>query len=443
MARAAVVGLQGFDLSHPLAVAACAKHFAGDGGTAKGTSTVKDAIFDRGNTNTGSDQALRAIHLAPYKAVLEVGVASIMASFSQWNGVPMHANATLLTDWLKAQNRFQGWVCGDYDGHTAVGGGEEACMTAGLDMAMHAGTAPSKLDNVYTAMYQAGGDKKTRVLDAARRVLRMKMLMGLFDRPPRTDPAITALAGCQLHRDVARACVRESMVLLKNEGTVLPLKKSARVHLIGSHADNLGYQCGGWTLGWAEQNLANENFIGATTIKAGFEKLAPGKITYASNANTIPSDADVVVVVFGEKVHAEWFGDSDNLGPQDWKIMPGDADVVPIIEQAKKANKPVIGLLISSRPLIASGYLNNLKAFVCAWLPGTEGGGIAEVMYGDYDFKGTLPHTWPASFSQEPCNATAPEYGGDLGDLKGASGAPQWAYGFGLSYKNGTLRAPF
>jgi beta-glucosidase len=443
MARAAVVGLQGFDLSHPLSVAACAKHFAGDGGTAKGTSSRDDAIYDRGNTNTGSEEVLRAIHLAPYKAAIEVGVASIMASFSKWNGVFMHSNAALLTDWLKTQNGFRGWICGDYDGHTQVNGGEEACMMAGLDMAMNAGTPPSKLDNVYTSMYNAGGDKRTRVLDAARRVLRMKTAMGLFDRPPETDQAVTALAGCQLHRDVARACVRESMVLLKNEGAVLPLKKSARIHLVGPHADNLGYQCGGWTLGWAEQNLTNENFIGATTIKAGFEKLAPGKISFAKDGYTIPSDADVVVVVFGEKVHAEWFGDSDNLGPEDWKILPGDASPVQLIDQAKKANKPVIGLLISSRPLIVSGYLNNLNALVCAWLPGSEGGGIAEVMYGDYDFKGTLPHTWPTSFSQEPLNTTAAEYGGDLGDLKGQSGTPQWPYGFGLSYKSGTLKAPF
>jgi beta-glucosidase len=445
MAKAAVLGLQMYDLSHPLAVAACAKHFAGDGGTAKGTSSMAEALYDRGNTNTGTDQVLRAIHLAPYKSALEGEVASIMASFSLWNGVLMHANKTLLTDWLKTQMSFQGFICGDYDAHTVVPGGEEACMMAGLDMAMQAGTPPQKLNNLYQTMYAAGGDKKTRVLDAVRRILRIKFALGLFDRAPQADPAVTALAGNQLHRDVARACVRESMVLLKNQNSVLPLKKTAKIHLIGSHADNLGYQCGGWTLGWAEQNLTNDAFIGATTIKAGFEKLvqSPGKVTWAKDAYTIPADADVVVIVFGEKVHAEWFGDSDNLGPEDWKILPGDANPVQILSEAKKAGKPIIGIVVCARPLIVSSYIADLSGLVCIWLPGTEGGGVAEVMYGDYDFKGTLPHSWPNAFAQEPCNTTATEYGGDKGDLKGAAGTVQWQYGYGLSYKNGTLKAAY
>jgi beta-glucosidase len=445
LAKAAVLGLQMYDLSHPLAVAACAKHFAGDGGTAKGTSTTENALYDRGNTNTGADQVLRAIHLTPYQAALDAEVATIMASFSQWNGTAMHADKALLTDWLKTQNGFSGFICGDYNAHNLVTGGEEACMTAGLDMAMQSQTPPPKLGNLYQTMFAAGGEKKMRVLDAVRRVLRVKFALGLFDRPPQADPVVAALAGAALHRDVARACVRESMVLLKNENALLPLKKTAKIHLIGSHADNLGYQCGGWTLGWAEQNLTNAMFIGATTIKAGFEKLAqsPGKVTYTKDANSIPADADAVVVVFGEKVHAEWFGDTDNLGPEDWKILPGDASPTLLISEAKKAGKPIIGILVCSRPLIVSSYLSDLSALVCVWLPGTEGGGVAEVMYGDFDFTGTLPQTWPAAFGQEPCNTTAPEYGGDQGDLKGAAGAVQWNYGYGLSYKNGTLKAAY
>ena len=314
---------------------------------------------------------------------------------------------------------------------------------AGLDMAMQAGTPPQKLNNLYQTMYAAGGDKKTRVMDAARRILRMKMAMGLFDRSPLADASVTALAGSQLHRDVARACVRESMVLLKNNNNVLPLAKTARVHLVGPHADNMGYQCGGWTLGWAEQNLTNDMFQGATTIKQGFEKLAPGKITYTKDANTMPADAAAVVVFFGEKVHAEWFGDSQDLGPTDWNVIPGDANPVQLISGARKAGKPVIGVMISSRPMIVSSYIDSLDAFVCAWLPGTEGGGIAEVLYGDYDFKGTLPHSWPSAFIQEPLNVSTTEYGGDKGDLKGATGTWQWQYGYGLSYKSGTLKASF
>ena len=445
-ARAAVLGLQTTDLSYPLAVMACAKHFAGDGGTAKGTSPADGglygALYDRGNT-IGNDTILRAIHLAPYKAAVDLEVASVMASFSKWNGVFMHDNKALLTDWLKGEMNWKGWICGDYDAHTQVIGGERACMNAGLDMAMNAGTPPDKFGNTYQLMYDAGGDEKTRVLDASRRVLRMKMAMGLFDRPPAADTMVTKLAGCQLHSDVARACVRESMVLLKNQGNVLPLKKTSKIHIVGPHGDNLGYQCGGWTLGWAEQNLTNDAFIGATTIKAGFEKLSPGNITYAKDANTIPAGVDAVLVVFGEKVFAEWLGDSDDLGPTDYQVLPGDANPVQLIQGAKKAGKPVIGIMVASRPLIVSSYIDSLDAFVSVWLPGTEGGGVAEVLYGDYDFTGTLPQSWPVAFSQEPLNTIAAEYGGDLGDLKGTSGAAQWPYGYGLSYKNGVLKAPF
>jgi beta-glucosidase len=278
-----------------------------------------------------------------------------------------------------------------------------------------------------------------------RRVLRVKLRAGLFEKNPLTNRALTATIGSQMHRDVARECVRKSLVLLKNEGPVLPIAKTARVHIVGEHAVNLGLQCGGWTVSWQGDPIRTQ--VEGTTIVQGFEKLAPGKTSWSADATGIPGDADVVIVCVGERPAAEW--DGTNFGqmcldgtkyegyPTDWWkcVLYNQSNYTQLIADCAAKGKPLVCILISARPYIVTEEIKQCKAFVEAWFPGSEGGGIAEVLYGDYDFSGTLPHTWPASFAQEPINA------GNWGDAVGIGGAPLFPYGFGLSYK-GQLPIP-
>jgi beta-glucosidase len=437
MTEASVLGLQGWDLSHPYSVAACAKHYAGDGGTFNGN--------EGGVTNTGPDSVLRQIHLYQYKVAVEKEVATIMASFSSWGpyNKPMHECKPLLTDVLKNTWKFSGWVQGDW-GRSV----NEAGLMAGLDMPMNI-SGPQGILTTCQNMLTKSDSTKNRVIDAVRRVLRIKFRMGLFEKSPLTDRNLTNTIGSQLHRDVARECVRKSLVLLKNENNTLPLSKSAKIHLIGEHAVNIGLMCGGWTISW--QGDANRTQVEGTTIRQGFEKLCNGgRITWSDSTNNIPQDADVIIVTCGERPYAEGEGTlciplslngADYQGqPSEWYLstLYGRKNFTKWIADAKATGKKVVVILISGRPMIITNEIKNCDAFVAAWLPGSEGGlGIAEVLYGDYDFSGTLPHTWPASYSQEPIND------GNWGDtVANPLDVPLFKYGFGLSY-HGELKAPY
>ena len=401
MARAAVLGFQLSDLSNPLVVAACTKHFAGDGGT--------DGGVDRGN-DIEDDATLRAIHLPGYTAAVQAGTAAIMASFSSWRGVRMHENKALLTDWLKTNQGFDGFVNGDWDGDITGTSSSANCIIAGLDIPMRGAGSDGigALQTMFNGLYSSGSG--ARVDDAVKRLLRIKYRMGLFTAPLATDLAVTATVGSQAHRDIAREAVRKSLVLLKTSAGILPISKTAKVTLVGPHAQDVGLQCGGWTLGWQGESSAAGNTMPGTTIRQGFESIGgTANISYSADGNGITGG--VAVVCIGEQPYAEMVGDRTDL------TIP-EANLVTT---AKNSGAKVICVMITGRPMDISTIVDKCDAIVAAWLPGTEGGGIAEVLYGNYEFRGKLSTSWPRNTAQEPIN---------VGD---ATYDPLYPYDYGLN----------
>jgi beta-glucosidase len=412
MAKAAVLGFQTWDMANPLSVCACTKHFAGDGGTANGQ--------DRGNTS-GDDATLRAIHLPGYIAAIEAGTGSIMASFSTWNGVRMSENKPLLTDWLKVAQKWDGFVNGDYDSHTTGQGASspQNCINAGLDVPMSGDYnepgAITTLTNLFTGLYNGGS--AARVDDDVKRLLRIKYRMNLFNGTGLVNSQVTQTVGSAEHRAVAREAVRRSLVCLKNPGGILPLPKTAKITLVGNHAQDIGLQCGGWTMGWQG---STGNITVGTTIRQGVEAVVgAGNVTWNNTGATIAGDYAVVVI--GEQPYAEMNGDRTDL------TIP----LASLVTAAKTAagTKKLICIMITGRPMDVSTIINNCDVLIAAWLPGTEAGnGIADVLFGDYDFTGKLSISWPKNTAQEPIN---------YGD---ATYAPLFEYDYGLK-ANGTQLA--
>ncbi|MGD0654711.1 MAG: glycoside hydrolase family 3 N-terminal domain-containing protein [Thermoguttaceae bacterium] len=414
LGAAAVRGFQGKNLADPGSIVACAKHYMGDGGTTNGK--------DQGNTQC-DEATLRKIHLPGYVAAVKAGAGTIMASFSSWNGKKMHGNKYLLTDVLKNELAFKGFLVSDWAGidqlspdfKTAV----EQSINAGMDMAMvpnGPGGKNNYIEFIGLLKELAAEDKvpQSRIDDAVRRILRVKFKTRLFEKPF-TDPSLTASIGSAEHRQVARDCVRQSLVLLKNENHVLPLAKNLK-HLVvaGKAADDLGMQCGGWTIRW--QGRTGKVTDGGTTILAAIRQaVAPGTEVIFSADGENAQGADAAIVVVGESPYAEGNGDRKDLG-----LAKKDIDLV---KKVKQSGVPVITVLLSGRPMILGPALDNSDAFIAAWLPGTEGQGVADVLFGDYKPTGKLPHTWPKSMDQVPLNV------GDPGADKAL-----FPYGFGLTY---------
>ena len=414
LGAAAVRGFQGKNLADPGSIVACAKHYMGDGGTTNGK--------DQGNTQC-DEATLRKIHLPGYVAAVKAGAGTIMASFSSWNGKKMHGNKYLLTDVLKNELAFKGFLVSDWAGidqlspdfKTAV----EQSINAGMDMAMvpnGPGGKNNYIEFIGLLKELAAEDKvpQSRIDDAVRRILRVKFKTRLFEKPF-TDPSLTASIGSAEHRQVARDCVRQSLVLLKNENHVLPLAKNLK-HLVvaGKAADDLGMQCGGWTIRW--QGRTGKVSDGGTTILAAIRQaVAPGTEVIFSADGENAQGADAAIVVVGESPYAEGNGDRKDLG-----LAKKDIDLV---KKVKQSGVPVITVLLSGRPMILGPALDNSDAFIAAWLPGTEGQGVADVLFGDYKPTGKLPHTWPKSMDQVPLNV------GDPGADKAL-----FPYGFGLTY---------
>jgi len=386
LGAAAVRGLQGGRLSDPASVLACAKHFIGDGGT-------KDGV-DEGN-DVCDEATIRKLYLPPYQAVIQAGVGSIMVSYSSWNGKKMHANKHLLTDVLKGELGFRGFLVSDWaaidqiapDYKTDV----ETSINAGLDMVMipygpgHSNNFVEFIQDL-NQLVAAQQVPMTRIDDAVRRILRVKFEMGLFDHPY-GDPALTAAIGSAEHRAVARECVRQSLVQLKNDHHALPLAKTLKhLAVVGAAADDIGIQCGGWTISW--QGQSGNTIHGGTTILAAIRNtVAAGtRVTFSADGSGL-KDADAVVVVLGELPYAETAGDRSDLQ------LPAAA--VALVEKAKSAGVPVVTVLLSGRPLILGRALDASDAFLAAWLPGTEGQGVADVLFGDYKPTGKLPRQWP------------------------------------------------
>lgn len=394
-------------------IIATAKHFLGDGGTAGGR--------DRGDAQIAEEELIR-LHAPAYVAALKADVQSVMASFSGWNGVKMHGNASLLTGVLKQRWGFDDLVVGDWDGHAKVPGCTSAdcpaSIAAGLDMYM----GPASWKGLYVstlAAAQSGKLPMARLDDAVRRILRVKLRAGLFDagKPSTREYAgRTDLLGAPDHRAVARQAVRESLVLLKNTG-VLPLKADARILVAGDGADNVGKQSGGWTLTWQGTGTLPEHFPGATSIFSGVRDAvqAMGGSAELSVNGHFTAKPDAAIIVFGEDPYAEFQGDRADLYFDDTR---GALDTM---KRLKAAGIPVVAVFLSGRPLWVNRHINAADAFVAAWLPGSEGGGIADVLFGKVDFTGKLPFSWPADAKGAPLN---------FGD---AGYKPLYPFGFGLT----------
>jgi beta-glucosidase len=399
MAAAAVGGFQ-------TRILACAKHYVGDGGTLLGVNEG-DMVAD--------ETTLRAIHLPGYRSAVEAGVGSVMASFNSWNGVKLHAHKYLLTTVLKDELGFQGFVVSDWgavnkispDYMTAV----ETAINAGVDMVMVPYDYKGFISTL-TSLVRAGRVPVTRIDDAVRRILTQKFRLGLFAHPY-ADRSLMGRIGSPAHRALAREAVRKSVVVLKNEGGLLPLSVSLkRIHVAGRAANDLGIQCGGWTITW--QGSPGPTTIG-TTILDGIEyAVSPATFVTYDPEGVNARGADVGIVVVGESPYAESAGDRTSL-----TLSSVDAAAIAAM---KNAGVPVVVIVISGRPMILGNQLAQSDALIAAWLPGTEGDGIADVLFGMANPTGRLSHSWPRTMGQIPLNVGDPVYD------------PLFPYGFGLSY---------
>ena len=406
MAKAEVEGFQGTSLDDPLSIVACAKHFIGDGGTTGGV--------DQGNTEV-DEETLRKIHLPGYISAIKAGVGTIMASYSSWNGIKCHGNKYLITTLLKGELGFEGFVVSDWAAIDQLPGDYRSdiktAINAGIDMVM----VPDKYEEFISNLIdlvEKGDVSQSRIDDAVRRILRVKFKLGLFENPFSNRDLLPKI-GCEEHRMIARQCVRESLVLLKNKNNILPLSKNLkRIHVSGKNADDIGNQCGGWTITWQG---SSGNITDGTTILQGIKKAVSSEteVTYSFDGSGAEG-ADVAIAVLGERPYAEMKGDRQDLSL--------DSDDLRTLENLRKANVPTVVILITGRPLIITEQLDSMDALLVAWLPGTEGDGIADVLFGDFSPKGKLPVSWPRDMSQIPIN---------IGD---ANYDPLFPYGFGLTY---------
>lgn len=397
-------------------IIATAKHFLGDGGTAGGKDQGDARIDEAG---------LRTLFAAPYAPAIEAGAQAIMASFSSWNGAKLHGNRSLLTGVLKDRWGFDGLIVGDWNGHGQVAGcSNQSCaasIAAGLDMFM----APDGWKALYASTLAQAKDGTlpvARLDDAVRRILRVKLRAGVFEagRPStRQYAGRYALLGSAAHRAVARQAVRESLVLLKNHGGVLPLKPGGRILVAGDGADNLTKQTGGWTLSWQGTETKRADFPNAQSIWQGID----AAVRASGGAATLFPDGayaqkpDAAIVVFGENPYAEFQGDRPDVAFDDAKSLA-------LFRKLKANGVPTVAVFLSGRAMWVNPFLNASDAFVAAWLPGSEGGGIADVLFGESDFTGKLAYSWPKRSDQTALNVGDPDYD------------PLFAYGFGLTLKD-------
>jgi len=428
MGASMVRGLQGNRFDAPWRVVASAKHYLADGGTQFGTSLAgwsgSNGLLDQGNAVL-TEAEVRAIHLPGYQAAVDANVLTVMASYSSINGVKMHGNKTWLTDVLKTELGFEGFIISDYNAiiqissnySTAV----KTAINAGVDMAMEAGGGSAYTHTAFistlTTLVTNNEVSVARIDDAVRRILRVKYRVGRFDSPMENQN-YDAEFGSVAHRAVAREAVRKSLVVLKNESNVLPLAKDGKkIAVFGTHANNVGLQCGGWTLSWQGSSVTGTS--GATTILAGLQGETGTSTVTSVSQYALPSDADVFVVVVGESPYAEFMGDSTSVTVS--------SEAQNAISAANATGKPVVAVLVSGRPMvIPQTTLDASDAIVEAWLPGSEGAGVADILFGNYAPTGKLSMSWPKSMSQVPIH---------VGDANYTStNAPLYPYGFGLSW---------
>ncbi|PSS15824.1 Beta-glucosidase [Actinidia chinensis var. chinensis] len=400
-------------------VAACAKHYLGDGGTTKGINENNTVISRHG---------LLSIHMPAYYNAVIKGVSTVMISYSSWNGIKMHANRDLITNYLKKTIRFRGFVISDWEGVDRITSPPHANYTysiltgiqAGIDMIMIPSTYQEFIAGL-TSLVKNNFIPMSRIDDAVKRILRVKFTMGLFESPY-ADNSFVNYLGSQEHRELAREAVRKTLVLLKNgesaDKPLLPLPKKAKKILVaGSHADNLGYQCGGWTITW--QGLSGNNHTSGTTILSAIKNTVDPTTEVVYRENPDPGfvksgEFSYAIVLVGEPAYAETFGDSLNLTI----LEPGPSTITNVCGSVK-----CVVVLITGRPVVIQPYLPMMDALVAAWLPGTEGQGVADVLFGDYGFTGKLSRTWFKTVEQLPMNVGDKYYD------------PLFPFGFGLTTK--------
>ena len=412
---AAVRGYQSTDISNPQSVLACAKHFIGDGGTTFGTGL--NNLIDRGNLAI-SEEELRKRHLPPFQKAIDEGVATFMAAYNTWNDVKCHANKFLLTDLLKDELGFKGFVVSDWAAIEEIPGDYKSdiitSINAGIDMVMVPGAVKfgnESFENFLKLLeesVQEGSIPMERIDDAVKRILLIKKQSGLFDRPF-SDQQLLAHIGSDKHRQIAREAVRKSMVLLKNKDGILPLPKEGKTIIVaGRGADNIGMQSGGWTISW--QGDMGQTTDGTTILDAIKSAVSPGTVVEYTPDGTAYT-GDLAVVVVGEKPYAEMQGDRKDL-----KLDKEDLDV---IKRFKENDIPVVVVLLSGRPMIITDEIEKWDGLIAAWLPGTEGSGVADVLFGDYNPTGKLSFSWPKNMNQFPINPEDDHL---------------YSFGFGLSY---------
>ena len=413
----------------PATVLATAKHFLADGGTAFGSSTteiIKPYLLDQGDAQI-DEATLRGVHLPPYQAAVDTGVGSVMASFSSWNGVKMHGNRDLLTGVLRDELGFEGFLVSDWQGIDQLPGDYYSdvvtAINAGIDMVMVPYGYKLFIDTLTQAV-ETGDVSQARIDEAVRRILRVKAELGLFDHDPLEPGAPIETVGSLDHRELAREAVRKSVVLLKNERETLPLVHATPLIYVGGEgADDIGIQIGGWSTEW--QGAAGDITAG-TTILGGIKEVsapdalvlydAAGRFDSYTNATGGQLIADVGVAVVAERPYAEGVGDSADLA------LPA-ADLA-MVQRLRDSSNRLVLVVLAGRPVDITELLPLADAVVVAWLPGTEGQGVADVLFGRYPFTGKLPYTWPRSADQLPFDFSAlPADGPD---------APLFPAGFGL-----------
>lgn len=387
-------------------VAACAKHFVGDGGTTNGINENNTVIDMHG---------LLSIHMPAYSDSIIKGVSTIMVSYSSWNGEKMHANRELVTGFLKGTLKFKGFVISDWQGidritsppHSNYTYSVQAGIQAGIDMVMIPFNLTEFIDDL-TDLIKNNVITMDRIDDAVGRILLVKFSMGLFENPL-ADLSLVNELGSQAHRDLAREAVRKSLVLLKNgkneSHPLIPLpKKAPKILVAGSHADNLGYQCGGWTINW--QGFSGNKYTRGTTILGAIRSAVDSstEVVYRDNPDSDfvkSNNFDYAIVAVGEAPYAETAGDSMTL-----TMLDPDPSVITNVCEAVKC----VVIIISGRPIVIEPYISSVDALVAAWLPGTEGQGVTDVLFGDYGFSGKLPRSWFKTVDQLPMNVGDPHY---------------------------------
>ncbi len=424
-----VEGLQGSygeaDFMAPGKILSAAKHYIGDGATDDGR--------DQGDASI-SEEELRDIHAVGYLPALDAQVQTVMVSFSSWQNIKMTGNKALITDVLKGRMGFNGFVISDWNAHGQIPGCSNSdcpeAFNAGIDMFM----APDSWRGLYEttlAHAKSGRIPMARLDDAVRRILRVKLNYGLFDRgapSTRADAGNVSLLANAEHRAIAREAVRKSLVLLKNNGSVLPLSGAQKVLVVGDGANSIAKSSGGWTLSWQGGTHTNDEFPNGQTILSGIREAvakAGGEVIYDTDG-TGNHDADVVIAVYGEDAYAEFQGDRPHVGFIDQGFDTG------LLKSYQDKGMPVVSVFLSGRPMLTNPQINASDAFVAAWLPGSEGAGVSDMLFesdAGYDFTGRLSFSWPKLATQATINVGDADYD------------PLFAYGYGLSLSDASTLA--